>query len=316
MVKIKHIYELDNLAPRKAVDSTTFVPVTTPCGKRFGTLVGTPGIVAENMLTGTGREIPVLLSFPVSQSRHNRNMPYIPDTNLHVLPPKNLIHNHRVKMINEFKSEKIHDIADYVKEHASITLTFSDPAGAARFIEKIPSMHKSYKHIIPYNFRKGVFNARTATFKFIPFVHFIDLPYCISIFDGRKVDGIGIRCGFLYLKNTGDPNYACMTFNNLYFILSNYKDNLLYVDGVKIRTECNIEQSTIGHMLSIIKDERALRETPSVVPKKKTTGNSKIIKSIEVADSQQAEAVCIASFAGTTNPTKGMSYYSTSTGGN
>ena len=280
------MYQLDKLAIQKNMKSTNFVPVTISCGRYMRAFVGMPGIVIEKDLGMLDCEVPVLFPFPSTTDKATIDISQALSNKLHRLPPKNLVHNHRIKTIDMFAHNKLQEVAKYVKEHASITFIFSDLTGTAAFISEIPYMCTNYEYTVPFSMRKEKkVETQSFPYEFIPFVNFIDIPYCIPIFDSHKVGGIGVYCGFLYLR--ADDKYVIR--NSLYFILSNYEDNLLYVDGTKVRTEGVVQQAALTHMLEIINSEKVPREPASVTLKKpKTLFHEEIAVEIQVTNTGKA----------------------------
>lgn len=257
MAEISHLYSLKRLKRTLAIDKIEdAIPITISFDPDKYVPSGSPGIISKNNLLDDRKHELLRIVFPFPTRIGARPETYIEigHRNLHQLPQKNLITNHKVKVIDTFERSKLSNIATYVSTNAAITFIIYNLVNAYNFWENISSLCSKYNHTVAFYHARKIKNSRKSIIdEFIPFISFIDLPYCIPVFDYRKVDGMGIYCGFMY-RNTNEKDGKIETsiINTLSFVLSNYQENLLYLDGIKVNKPTKVHPDTIKYMLQII----------------------------------------------------------------
>lgn len=280
MKEIAHLYSLEEI--RHSFNITKIeevVPVTISSDPNKYVPSGSPGIATisslvqdkklKNTLFGDERGKFVSVSFPFPTKVGNPGKLYteVYQENIRPLPQKNLITNHKIKTIEEFEKDKLREIGNYVASNAAITFVMPDLSNVSEFWNNIYNLCSKYKYTVSFNHSVGARSRQFITDEFIPFVSFIDILYCIPIFDYRKIDGMGVCCGFMY-KNDHEKNRETVIIESVYFVLSNYQANLLYLDGVTIGIPTKINANVLNHMLSTIEKEINYRNLTS--EKKKT----------------------------------------------
>lgn len=256
-MEISHLYSLSTL--KKTFDIKTLndiIPVTISFDPNRYIPSGSPGIVNKDTLFNAspmaGELVSVLFPFPPKTGINPGTCVKIHNKNIYQLPQKNLIGGHKVKPIDTFNIEKIGEIRDFVKSNTAITFAMFDARKGSNFFATIPNLCSRYKHsAFFYHCGDGLSgNIRDTNDVFVSFVSFIDINYCIPIFDHRKVDGMGVYCGFMYNNKHG----RCpVLIDVLCFVLSNHQENLLYADGVKITPESKISADILNYMMQRIK---------------------------------------------------------------
>lgn len=261
MEKVNHLYSLERFKNIFKIGKLEeVVPVTIAFDPNNYVPPGSPGIALKDSLfinegkNPEGRTVFVSCPFPSKDGLRPGTIVKTYNKNLYTLPQKNLIINHKVKSINEFEKDKISDIGKYVATNAAITFIMPDLLNAANFWMNIHNMCSKYKYSSFFHHSGGTGFRMYNSDKFIPFVSFIDISYCIPIFDYSKVDGIGIYCGFMY-EHSDKKGEEFRIIDTLCFVLSNHRTNFLYLDGAKIRIPIKINTSTIRYMLEFIKNE-------------------------------------------------------------
>ena len=293
-VEISHLYSLMTLKRTFNTDNLEeIVPVTISLDPNKYMPYGAPGITLKDSLMNTkliGRRVPVLFPFPPKQGINPGVYTEICSENIYPLPQKNLIAGHKVKTVNSFNIDKMHRIRDYVRENNAITFVLCDLREAADLFQNIPIILSKYKYSTLFNQYGGVSpkGARKPVGEFITFASFVDINYCIPIFDHRKVDGMGVYCGFMYHNGNNTFSY---TTNSMCFVLSNYGENLFYTDGASIATRTEINTGVLEYMLQRIKceiDAERMQKTKSGTDKIGKTKTNKKGAPIQKSDKEIA----------------------------
>lgn len=266
MEKIDHLYSLKRLQHTLIVDKTEeIIPVTISYDPSQYIPPGSPGIVSKKELLknenlkhnpfNKDKLVSVVFPFPTKVGNSAGICIKVYNKTIHLLPQKNLVTNHKVKIVNKFKENNLYDIQNYVTINGAITFVISDLLNAYDFLANISDyLCSKYKYTTFFNHLAGAKSRASVTDKFVPFISFIDIPYCIPLFDYRKVGGMGIYCGFMY-KNLHEKDKKTVIIDTLCFVMSNHQTNLLYLDGVTISTPTKINTDVLKYMLQTIKNE-------------------------------------------------------------
>ena len=276
-MKISHIYSFSKL--KQAFDIKTLedvIPVTISLDPNKYIPSGSPGVVNKNTLLNTerpeGRSVSVLFPFSPRAGVTPGTCIKIHSKNIYQLPQKKLIVGHKVKTIDMFKTKRLRKIRDFVKDNDAITFALFDATNASEFFANIPNICSGYKYST-FFYHHGEGSAgymRNADDVFVSFVSFIDINYCIPIFDHRKVDGMGVYCGFMYNNKDGKGS---VLIDVLCFVLSNHRENLFYTDGAKVASESKISSDVLKYMIQRIELKSKCKIEESVTGKKKKAKN-------------------------------------------
>lgn len=272
MIDLTHPYSLESFKSTFNIELGDFIPVTISFDPNRYLPSGSPGIVLKDYLLSAKKHqtIRVLFPFPTKKGIAPGAVVDINHENIHPLSPKSLITNHKIKAVDKFEKNKLYSINKYVADNAAITFTFSNLKAAALFWKDIPYLCSTYKYTALFYHLGGGRKRKNPEEKFIPFVSFIDLPYCIPVFDYRKIDGMGVCCGFMYKKGheeNGKILYTTTTVDMLYFILSNHQANILYTDGVKLGSSAPLGIDILNYMYHFIELEMAYKKQQKIPQK-------------------------------------------------
>lgn len=277
-MEISHLYSLRSL--RKVFNIETLdevVPVNISFDPNKYLPSGSPGVTLKRNLENNriSQFVSVLFPFPpkagIAPGIHTK----VHAENIYQLPQKRLITGHKVKTINMFEHSKLRGIRDYVNDNDAITFVLDSLVGALDFFSYIPDIMSRYKYSTHfYHCGTGITSdMKNKDDAFIPFVSFVNINYCIPIFDHRKVDGMGVYCGFMY-SNKNSEEFGII--DTLSFVLSNHQANLFHVDGAKIATKAILSSEVLVYLLKRIKAE--------IIGKKVTTGTKKEKKAKSLLD--------------------------------
>ena len=241
--------------------------------RHSGTPSLSPGFVSTNHILGhdgqvmAAGKIEMVLPFPPKEGFNGRMRINIPRKGFHIVEDqRNLLDNHRVKEIDTFEFQRTEEIAKFVKSNGSLTLLMSDPESAIHFLRnynhRLLTAHK-YVVLIGHNLSgpsKGLSEEKRSIMEdsLTSYVSFLDLPYCIPIFDHRSVDGMGISFGYFWPKET-ERQRAFMFDEELSVVVSNHKRNVLFVDGARVNHARYASDGSINHLIRIADYEASRR---------------------------------------------------------
>lgn len=280
-MEISHLYSFSKLKQAfgiKTLDDV--IPVTISIDPNKYIPSGSPGVVNKNTLLNIGcpegKLVSVLFQFPPKAGVTPGTCIKIHSKNIYQFPQKKLIVGHKVKTIDMFNVKKLRKIGDFVKDNAAITFALSNTTSASEFFANIPNICSEYKYsTFFYHHGEGLSgHIRSADDVFVSFVSFIDINYCIPIFDHRKVDGMGVYCGFMYNNKDGKGS---VLIDMLCFVVSNHRENLFYTDGAKVASESKISVDILKYMIQNIKLKSKCKIEKKVIGKKKKAKSDGII---------------------------------------
>ena len=118
----------------------------------------------------------------------------------------------------------------------AISIVIECQPGRSDIIKNIMQLNNYFKYheLFSYN-NQGQKSLRDQEDRYVCVVSLFDLQYCIPIFNTKKVDGIGVRIITTCNKSSEEYGYLDPVVR-ADFILSNYEDNVFFVDGVHINT--------------------------------------------------------------------------------
>ena len=279
MIDFAYPYSLDTFKSvfnKNNLELKDIIPITISFDLNKYIPSGSPGVVLKSSLLAAKenqlQSIQAAFPFPTKKGLSPGIVIDVNYKNLYLLPQKNLIRDHKIKIIDTFEKDKLRDIGNYVADNAAITFTFSNLKATSVFWESIPYLCSTYKYTTFFYHLAGGRKRESSKEEFIPFVSFIDLPYCIPVFDYRKIDGMGVCCGFVYkngYEKDGEIIYTTNTIDTLYFILSNHQANILYMDGVKLGDSAKIDMNILSYMSHFIETETIYKKRPNLLGKVK-----------------------------------------------
>lgn len=173
---------------------------------------------------------------------------------------KGLICKRRIKEIEEFEINKVKDINDFVREENVLTLLINNQLNGSKFIRSINKV----LNIFPVSTYCGKTGSSSSSYYksgdgLSAFVSFYSLPYCIPVFSNNKISGMGIHLGLFWKKQTENTGIL-HSFSEIFALLSNYKENVVIVDGSVIRECRSIPSDHISYMADMLKNDEHYRK--------------------------------------------------------
>ena len=195
--------------------------------------------------------------FPTGEGHLHRNYILIAkNESLLPLKPKGIIQDRRVKIIDEFEYKKVGKIQEFVRGDGAITFIIEDPAAAMEFIKNLGYFKKEFPctSFCGGNSPGGSRNPPTVGDSLSLVITMYDLKYAIPVFNKKKADGMAITITLMWAK-TNELVSSIAYVNEICFIVNSYPDNVLFVDGTKIRDKSFMNNACISLFLSQINDE-------------------------------------------------------------
>lgn len=191
---------------------------------------------------------------------------------VHVIEPKTLLDDHRVKNIDVFDPNKISKIADFVKKQGTLSFRIEDPVAAKKFMKGVNCFAKHYSHTVYYGHHhpgNGSPRGSCVDDILVLYVNFLDLPFAIPIYNRRKVDGMGIKIG-MYWPASSQKTGGMYASDEIYLGVNRYATNLHVVDGVTINNRGYIGSEYVSHFCKQLDVEiQRRKDLPKLIKKAK-----------------------------------------------
>jgi len=201
---------------------------------------GTPIVYAANSLKKDLRLHPSVRVYTIMPpNQHAGFGNEIAQVELQAISPigiKPLCGNHKVLTVSSFDFGKFGRLLEFVRDVGGISLIVEYEKGRSKLAESIKQIGRVFKHCAPFSYNtwsdKQLWSKDD---KFVCVLTFLDIPYCVPLFNMRKVDGIGLSFSGATVQASKDYGYLNKTFRTD-IIYSNYEDNVFFVDGIAINS--------------------------------------------------------------------------------
>jgi hypothetical protein len=173
---------------------------------------------------------------------------------------KPLCGNHKVVDIGELDISKFDRLRDFICDVGGISFVIDSKAGRLSTVNYIVDLSKKFKFFGLFHFNQwNKKHLASEDDKYAFTLTFLDLPYCIPIFNSRRVDGIGLSLSGITLEASVKYGRLHRVFRSD-FVFSNYEDNAFVIDGITVNKSTNGENG-------IIKEIHRLAELELPTPK-------------------------------------------------
>jgi len=185
---------------------------------------------------------------------------------------KPLCKNHKVLTVSQFDIEKFNRLTEFVHDVGGISLVIKYKGGRKNLAERLQKLSSIFKYsvLFYYNAWGGVhLSGKDDVYACV--LTFLDLPYCIPLFNTHRVDGIGLSISGAVENQSISGGMLHRTFRSD-IIYSNYADNLLVIDGVSINNNDSLSDSIFKEIANFATKE--LKEGPPVSKKENRSTDS------------------------------------------
>lgn len=169
-----------------------------------------------------------------SQVAAGRDSYNVPTTNIAAVDLKPLYKNHEVLEIAQFDISKFDRLMQFVRDVGGISLVIGNPEGRQTITKSVARFLGNWQlsSVFYYNgWGKQPLDGEDDHYLCI--LTLLDLPYCVPLFNMRKVDGVGLSfCGAT--RKASEYNGQLHRIFRADIVCSNYPENIFYIDGVEV----------------------------------------------------------------------------------
>lgn len=200
--------------------------------------LGAPVVYGSGSLLDINEKsiIRILTLITTAQGTHG-----IESCNVHaeIIAPVNLkplCKNHKVLTVNQFDAGKFDRLIEFVHDVGGVSFVIEHEEGRKDIVRSLKELEKIFRYTTMFHYEGGSSkHLNGEDDHYLCILTFLDLPYCVPLFNTHKVDGIGLSFSGVLRKasiNRGLPERLFRTD----IIYSNYMDNVLVVDGINVNT--------------------------------------------------------------------------------
>jgi len=182
---------------------------------------------------------------------------------------------HKVLNIDRFDIDKLDRLIEFIHDVGAISLVIDSDIGRKHIsadLRKLSDVFK-YNTLFYYN-RWGSKHLAGKDDVYSCVLTFLDIPYCIPLFNTHKVDGIGLSVSGVTHKQSIKTGVLNRVFK-AEVIYSNYADNLLVIDGVDVNEDSPIGDSMFREIADVVNRELAVGPPISSNKKKRMLSSDK-----------------------------------------
>jgi len=182
---------------------------------------------------------------------------------------KPLKKNHKVLTVDHFDFDKFVRLREYVQDVGGLSLVIEPSTGRNKLVDEIRKIGNTfnYKSLFYYS-PKSPQQLNGKDDRYICVLTFLDLSYCVPIFNIRKVDGLGLSLSGTTVKASEHHGRLFRIFR-ADFIYSNFLDNIFVTDGVEVNSLVSIPNDILTNMEGLVRQEL------KVGPEKKMSASAK-----------------------------------------
>jgi len=199
------------------------------------------------------------LLFPTVSGVKARSSFFLNESSIVAIPEKGLLSKRCIKTIDEFRFEKVRKIQEFIKSEGAVTFIIEDVEKADMFLKRLSYLRKEFMCAAYCNYASGGYtNPITEKDMLTLAITASDLMYAIPIYNKKKASGIAFSATFFWPDSSNRTNNLVFAFE-LYFLVNDYYDNIVYVDGQRIQDDVFISDKTISSFSNVLSSEKERR---------------------------------------------------------
>jgi hypothetical protein len=149
---------------------------------------------------------------------------------------KPLYENHKILTVSSFDFGKFDRLLEFVRDVGGLSLIVEYEEGRRELAESVRQIERVFKYCSAFSYNTWSDKQLwTKDDKFVCVLTFLDMPYCVPLFNMRKVDGIGLSFCGATVQASIEYGYLNKTFRTD-LMYSNYEDNIFFVDGIAVNS--------------------------------------------------------------------------------
>lgn len=201
--------------------------------------------IANTKKLRTNEVVSVTFPFPQKEGYWPRDRTNVRRSNLKRVDIADPFSRYRLHTIRRFTQKSVDLIITVAKTHGITSSFLSQKAGNV-FLEKIEWFTKRFKYHTVYASQRRDYRGSLSVVNDVvqPIITAFDLQLCIPVLNSKKCDGIGLNYELILAKST-QKKKALVSFGCLSMLFSNFRDNLFYLDGVRVLDENPIRKETV-----------------------------------------------------------------------
>jgi len=249
--------------------------------------VGTPLVFPDSGLENSHGSVRTLSLMTPAQHSAGRESSNVPTSLICPVDLRPLCGNHKVINVSEFDLGKFDRLTEFIRDVGGISLVIEYPAGRKAIPKQMRKIEKLFEYSSMFYYNGwGSKHLLGEDDKFIGVMTFLDLPYCIPIFNMRRVHGLGLSFSGATLKASKSYGQLHRIFRTD-FIYSNYIDNAFVIDGIDVNTVRPMSTDVYKELVKMISQE--LSVVPEGEAKKKGSRIHEIKREMREQSSHREE---------------------------
>lgn len=152
------------------------------------------------------------------------------------------------RTVSGFKKDMFELVANLAKTEGTAVVLLNQES-ATKMLDGFDEMLKMFKysHVVTLKHTDPRNRIRVAEDTIKPALTVFDIRLCMPVFNHRRCDGIGLSYELVLPKSSSESG-KLISFGLMAVLLSNFRDNLFYVDGVDIRAESPMHSATLEEL--------------------------------------------------------------------
>jgi hypothetical protein len=210
--------------------------------------------LVEQMDRKYTNNVSVIQYFPSSKIYATRKEIIINENDLILTDSRGVIEDRKTKRVDYFDTSKILDILDFVINENALTILIDSKNAACRFIDDVCIFTKKFKNFSYLGNQNDKKNYPAFDEdELVSFVSFYDLKYSIPVFSTKRAKGMGVHFGMYWDKSTREYNKPYI-FGEFYFVVNMFPENILIVDGSRIKDNSFVPSEIRDRYTRILKE--------------------------------------------------------------
>lgn len=202
--------------------------------------------VANTKRLRTANGVDVVFPFPQRERFWPRDRAVLSRRYIRRVDRPNPFDNYKTRTMRLFVHESVDILIAAAKTYGVVSFFLTPKAGIG-FLDHIYWLLNKFKYHTAYSQNTRSLSDSLCTEKdtILPVVTVFDIPLCIPVLNKKRCDGIGLNYEIILPKST-EYEKSPATLGCLTILLSNFRDNLFYLDGINILEEQPIDRDIVN----------------------------------------------------------------------
>lgn len=167
---------------------------------------------------------------------------------VHPVNLRPLCGNHKVLTVSEFDIGKLDRLIEFIHDVGGVSLVIERMKGRQNLIKGIVNLANKFRYNSTFHYNEwGSRYLDGEDDSYLCVLTFLDLPYCVPLFNMNKIDGIGLSLSGVTLKASMSSGQLHRTFR-ADLIYSNYEENVFVIDGVEVNRKSSTDHKMYDSM--------------------------------------------------------------------